>query len=227
MKVIRYFLFILSIFYLSGCASYRAADLANLEFLLNATPKSKDLVAAAKAFSQEDCERYLGRKSLIQNFQPIQLVIHNNTEKSYDFSVSRLGLPYCRPEDVANTVHSSTGVSAIGTGAAGFVIGLPVALPVAAISALSDAPVSSVPIGILTFVPAGISAMVGGIHSSRVNEKLSRDYSYKAAKDQILEPHSSINALIFVPKAGYQSQFTVTLIDLETQKPVQLDVSTL
>ena len=69
-----------------------------------------------------------------------------------------------------------------------------------------------------------IPAIVDGIKSYKANCALDRDYFSKTAKDQILAPYSKMNVILFIPEHTYQDQFTVTLIDVETNQPKVLDI---
>ncbi|NGX48088.1 MAG: hypothetical protein K1000chlam3_01477 [Chlamydiae bacterium] len=185
-------------FLLTGCASYNASALTNLspDLIMNSSSKSSDLGIAAKAFSKADCKRYLDRDVMSKGYQPVQLFIQNNTEKSFSFALNRISLPHAGPEEVAEKVHTSTAGRAAGYGA-----------------------------GSLVFWPLLVPAVVESIKSSQANEALDNDFFTKSAKDQVLQPYSYINTLIFVPSSGYTNSFTVSLIDLETNKPVILSAS--
>ncbi|NGX45800.1 MAG: hypothetical protein K940chlam2_00980 [Chlamydiae bacterium] len=184
--------------YLTGCASYNASTLTNLspDHFMNSTPKAEGIGIAAKAFSKVDCKMYLDRDVISKGYQPVQLFIQNNTEKSYSFALSRIGLPHASPEEVAEKVHTSTVGRATAYG-----------------------------VGSLFLWPLAIPAVVDGVKSSQANKALDNDFNTKVAKDQNLNPHSYMNSLIFVPVTGFSNNFTVTLIDLETNKPVILTVS--
>ena len=144
----------------------------------------KDVVATAKAFNKSDCKRYLDRDVIAEGYQPIQLYIENKSDKPYSFALSRVSLPVAQPEEVAQTVHTSTVGRAVGYG-----------------------------VGAIFLWPLAIPAIVDGVKSAEANDHLDVDYSSKAARDQVIQPHSHFNKLLFVPVNGYQSSFTVTLMD--------------
>jgi hypothetical protein len=197
-NTLKTFLVATCLCFLAGCANYSASALTNLnpDFILNSSSQPSNLKAAAKAFSKADCKKYLDRDVMSKGYQPVQLFIQNNTKKSYSFALNRISLPHARPEEVAEKVHTSTVGRAAGYG-----------------------------VGALLLWPLAIPAVVDGIKSSQANEALDNDFSAKAARDQVLQPRSYLNTLIFVPSSGYTSSFTVSLIDIETNQPVILPVS--
>lgn len=176
---------------LAGCASYQASPLYNLSSdLIETSASSKSGVSmAAKSFTRSDCAKFLDRDVIGQGYQPIQLYIQNDSDRSYSFSLDRISLPIARAEEVADTVHTST---------AGRVVGYSV--------------------GAMFLWPLVIPAIIDGIKSSEANGALDMDFETKAAKDQIVFPRSRANSLLFVPNGAYQSRFTVTLIDQESKK---------
>jgi len=182
---------------LAGCASYESQPLSNLT-LETVLPSQKkgEIVAVAKTFDKSECKRYLDRDVIAQGYQPVQLFIQNDTDKNYIFSLNRMSLPFARSEEVADKVHTSTVGRAVGYGAAALVIW-----------------------------PFAIPAIVDGVKSAQANDNLDVDFSMKTARDQTIAPHSYLNKIVFVPSGQYQSQFTVTLIDQQTNEPKILNLS--
>ena len=181
----------------SGCASYNAAPLSSLstEVIQKVPTTGTDVVAVAKAFDKSDCQKFLDRDVMKEGYQPIQLYIENPSDKNYVFSLSRISLPTARPEEVADKVHTSTVGRAVGYSVAG-----------------------------LFLWPLFIPAVIDGVKSSEANRSLDTDFSAKAAKDQVLHPHSHMNTIIFVPRDAYQSKFNITLIEEKTREPKLLEV---
>ena len=154
------------------------------------------ILISAKAFNKSDCKKYLDRDVLKKGYQPVQLYIQNNSDKSYLFSLNRVSLSCARPEEVAEKVHTSTVGRAAGYGAAAwFTCGL-----------------------------LAIPAVVDGVKSSQANEALDNDFSAKTARDQTILPHSHLNKLIFVPVNEYQQMFSITLIEQESNKPKTFNI---
>ena len=132
---------------------------------------------------------------IAEGYQPVQLSIQNNTDKEYFFALDRVGLSLARSEEVAEKVHTSTVGRATGYS-----------------------------IGALFFWPLAIPAIVDGIKSANANEALDLDFSIKAARDQVIFRYSNFNKLLFVPVSEYQSMFTVTLIEHESNQPKTVNV---
>jgi hypothetical protein len=183
---------------LTSCASYNATSLRTLSsdaVFSSSVEQKKDIIVVGKVFDKADCKRYLDRDVLAEGYQPVQLYIENNSEKDYVFSLNKISLPYARPEEVAEKVHTSTIGRAVGYG-----------------------------VGALFIWPLAIPAIVDGIKSSEANQALDNDFSTKAANDQIIHPHSYFNKLLFVPINDYQPKFRVTLMEKESKKIKEVEV---
>lgn len=182
---------------LAGCASYESQPLSNLTFeTVPTAQKKEEIVAVAKTFDKSECKKYLDRDVIAEGYQPVQLFIQNNSDKSYLFSLNRMSLPFARSEEVADKVHTSTVGRAVGYGAAALIIW-----------------------------PFAIPAVIDGVKSAQANDNLDLDFSAKTARDQTIAPHSHMNKIVFVPRGQYQQQFTVTLVDLATNEPKTLNIT--
>ncbi len=186
---------------LSGCASYKAASLNGLssEAAISSSffARKDDVVVVAKAFNKADCKRYLDRDVLKKGYQPVHLYIQNNSDNSYAFALNRISLPCASYESVTTKVHTSTIGRVLGYGIPGLLIAWPLVIP----------------------------AVVDGIKSSEANELLDNDFASKTARDQIILPHSYLNKVFFVPIAEYQSSFTITIMDQESNQPKNFNVT--
>jgi len=203
MKKFVFFLILLAIpvFILSGCASYRASPLSMLscEMIQTAHLSGEcNILISAKAFNKSDCKRYLDRDVIRKGYQPIQLYIQNNFDKSYALSLNRISMTCAQPEEVAEKVHTSTVGRAAGYGVAAW----------------------------FTFGILAIPAVVDGVKSSQANESLDNDFSSKTAKElNLIFPHSHFNKFIFVSVNEYQPVFTTTLIEQESNQAKVFNVS--
>ncbi|MEI6242957.1 MAG: hypothetical protein WCP39_06095 [Chlamydiota bacterium] len=192
---------LVSIIFLSGCASYNACALNNLTPVFvqkstgNNTGISNDVVVIGKIFNKADCKKYLDRDVIAEGYQPIQLFIQNSSPKNYVFSLIRISIPCVRPEEVAEKVHTSTAGRATAYG-----------------------------LGALLFWPLAFPAIIDGLKSSDANKNLDNDFSSKTARDQVIGAHSYLNKLIFVPANEGLSNFTVTLMDQESGELKELQV---
>lgn len=178
----------------SGCASYKTHTLNKL------TPEwsghsqsSNNVTLSVKAFTKYDCKRYLDRDVLCQGYQPVQITIENQSPRYLVFTPDSISLPQAFPEDVAQTVHTSTVGRAVGWGVAGLFIW-----------------------------PFLIPAVVDGVGSHQANKSLDQDFYTKSIREQVIQPYSTINGLIFVPMEYYQESFSITLVDKQTTEKITL-----
>lgn len=170
---------------LTSCANYRASPLYNPSAdLIQMAPRDEAISVVSKTFTRSDCNKFLDRDVLAEGYQPIQLYIQNDSDKNYIFSLDRITLPLARPEMVAEKVHTSTAGRAAAYGA-----------------------------GALILWPLIIPAVVDGVKSANANEALDKDFTAKAAKDQVILHHSQFNAIIFVPVDAYQNSYNLTLVE--------------
>jgi hypothetical protein len=99
---------LLSLFFLAGCASYKANDLGSLAGHVSFDSSIEGVYWAAKAFNKNDCKQYLDRDVIRKGYQPVQLYIKNHSTKFYSFSPDRVSIPIANPLDIAKRVHTST-----------------------------------------------------------------------------------------------------------------------
>lgn len=195
MKKKNYLMIVASLLMLTSCASYTAAPLCHPSAALVQTVNKGDVSIVSKTFSEQDCTRFLDRDVIAEGYQPVQIYIENNTDSVYVFSLNRISMPIVNYQDVAKKVHTST---------LGRVLGYTFAS--------------------MFFAPFIIPAVVDGMSSSAANDELDLDFSSKAAKDQLIAPHSRMNGIVFVPVEGYTDSYTVTLVDAKNQKSKVFDV---
>ncbi len=161
------------------------------------TPNVSDILVAGKAFNDADCLRYLDRPIRDYGYQPVQIIIKNDSDKNLIFSPDQVSLPCARIEDIVEEAHTSTVGRAAGYGAAAFfTCGL--------------------------FV---IPAIVDGVKSSNANKALDSDYFAKAAKRTIIAPNTKMNSLIFVPSGNYTDSFRITLLEEGTNRAHKMSVA--
>lgn len=216
-----------SLLLLSGCAKYKAIPLTQPKVLTD----KKGLTLEHKVFTKQDCATYLGRKNVLKKgYQPIQLTITNNTDRSYTYSSSSLSLPIVPAEFVAKKVKFSStgriiGYSALAlTSIAGIIfVGLPAAFFMNPLG-LSGEGVAFVSFasffGALGFP---IAASVDGTKSHEANKELAVDFAEKAvSREGIIRPGQTLNGIVFVAKNNFKKDFTFTVNDLQNNKAVVL-----
>lgn len=176
-----------SLLFLTGCASYNASSLLSQNLLMPESAQKKELAVVAKAFDQADCIRYLDRNVLAKGYQPVQICIMNNSDKSYLFSLDKLDVTCVPAREVANKVHTSTVGRAVGYG-----------------------------VGALVLWPLAIPAIIDGIGSAKANDALDSDFLEKAATNQLILPYSNLNKILFIPADDYQGTFSLTLVEQDS-----------
>lgn len=122
MKLKILFISIISIFLLSGCASYKAQSLEGLNFGGSSyTEEQNGVKVALRAFTPEDCKRYFDRPLIQKGYQPVQISIENNTDNYILFSEQSLSIPVVPAQEVADKVHSSMVGQALAFGFIGMI----------------------------------------------------------------------------------------------------------
>lgn len=182
--------------FLTACARYEAESLAPIK--MEYAPHSqtvKEVSVACKALSKNECKRYLGRDVVEEGYQPVQITVTNDSNRYLLFSTSALSLPCASPDAVAQSVHTSTWGRAAAYG-----------------------------VGALFLWPLAVPAIVDGVSSSNANLKLDNDYQSKSAHDQVIQPYSTTNAVIFVPTDSFEDHMSITLIDKASSKPIHFEL---
>lgn len=112
----------LSIFLLSGCASYKAQSLEGLNSGSSAYSEEKSGVKVSlRAFTPADCKRYFDRPLIQKGYQPIQIAIENKTNNYILFSEQAIDMPVVPSQEVADKVHSSMVGQALAFGVLGII----------------------------------------------------------------------------------------------------------
>lgn len=164
--------------------------------ITSSTPKIDDILVAGRAFNDADCLKYLDRPVRKYGYQPVQIIIKNDSDKNLFFSPDQISLPCARVEDIAEEAHTSTVGRSAGYGAAAFfTCGL--------------------------FV---IPAVVDGVKSANANRALDSDYFAKTAKKTLIAPNTKMNSIIFVPSGSYTDSFQITLLEEGTNRAYKIPV---
>lgn len=182
---------------MTGCASYRASTLSMLpdttlsEESGMGSKQNSNVTISWKAFDTHDCQTYLGRDVLSEGYIPVQLTIRNNSTDPMYLSPNNFNHPLSSVDQVASTVHTNTSGRVLAWGLPG-----------------------------LFFTPLFIPAFVDGIKSKNANEALDADYTAKALSEQTIQPHSSFNGVVFIPKERAGQTMEMFLVNLTTNKKV-------
>ena len=168
----------------SGCARYKAKQFRRPQRTITVPSKEQSISMTHRVFTKSDCRKYLDRPVIKKGYQPVYISITNHSNANLFFSKENISLPCATTEEVAQAVHTSTKGRAIGYGLPGLVCW-----------------------------PFLIAAVVDGIGSAEANQQLDIDFAYKTINDQIINPHSAIHGLIFVPRECFDNNFTLTVVD--------------
>ncbi len=181
----------------TGCASYQAQSLPILS--PQSAPyseKKEDIEISCKAFTENDCKRYLDRDVIAKGFQPIQISINNNSKRYLLFSKNNVDLTCADPSYVASEVHTSTVARSTAYG-----------------------------VGALFVWPLAIPAIVDGVKSSNSNQVLDRDFFEKTSFEQTITPYGHLNGLLFIPIELFRESFSITLVDKETKESIVFELN--
>lgn len=193
-KQILFFMCLMSILLLPGCAHYRARPIGKLYTgIATKTKQEQYITFAYHIFNHSDCKLYLDRDVISKGYLPVHITLTNHTNRHLYVSLKSFSFPCMPAEVVAQKVHTSTAKRAAGYGIASLFIW-----------------------------PFLIPAIIDGIGSSEANKLLDMDFTNKALNDQIMTPFSMINGLVFVPYNDFHKNFTFTVIDHETQEHFEL-----
>lgn len=187
-----YLLTLSTMIVMTGCASYRANTLSMLpEENSIESKQNSDVLVSWKAFDKHDCQTYLDRDVISEGYLPVQLTIRNNSTDPMYLSPNNFNPPLSSANQVANTVHTNTSGRIVAWGLPG-----------------------------LFFFPLLIPAFVDGIKSNNANEALDADYATKALSEQTIQPHSSFNGVVFIPKENAVQKIEMFLVNLRTNEKV-------
>jgi hypothetical protein len=198
----------LSFFNVLPIAHYRAIPLENL--IDNAANLSKNGVTFQyKFFSKSDCKKYLGRKQVWdRGFRPIQIQIFNNTDKYLNLCTKNFSFPCIPFNQVADEVYFDTYLRIlnwynVGIGSAGllFVLGFVLGVPPLCYDVYASKVFQSLLIGLplASFLQLSLECF----KSPKANRNLYTDFCSKAITDQVIEPSSSANGVVFVSKKHF------------------------
>ena len=177
---------------LAGCAGYKAMPLRRLNAKNTFHMEDNFVYFDYKVLDAKECKTYLGRNVIAKGYQPIQVSIHNNSKHYFSLCLENLSLPVVHAYEVAESVHTNTVKRATVYGILGIFIW-----------------------------PFIIPAVVDGFGSKEANEKLDFDFAQKELRDQIIQPYCSVTGLIFVPINDFRSEFSLSIVDLDTTKTIE------
>lgn len=195
-----------------------------------------------KKLNEHDCQSILGKpaRRLFKKFRkrqpvaPLQISVTNNTDKLISLKPSDINLPQVPYKKIANRLSNSSvlqmfgalfsslfivGFLAVGSclalGATGILLfatgSLSVTIPAAI---LGSSAAAALPLFLIIGTP--VLSTVRGVQTSRANQSITRDIKQFSLHNQVVvEPHETIDMLIFVEKLQFRPTFTVKVSNPE------------
>lgn len=151
---------------------------------------------AWKKFDKAGCKTYLGRDVLAEGYVPMQMTIRNDSNEILYLSPENFNIPLASVHEVSSKVHTSTATRIVAWGVPGLFIW-----------------------------PFLIPAVYDGVKSSEANDALDTDYQSKALKEQLIQPRSTYNAVVFVPKNQANQPIEMFLVNQKTHDKVVISKS--
>lgn len=173
--------------FIGGCAKYNSQRLRPLQPAMIAQNAQEQVTFNYKALSKRECRKFLGKNVIKSGYQPVQITIENDSNRTLLFSPSDISIKTVPAEIVARKVYDRTTTRIVGWGISGLFIW-----------------------------PFLIPAIVDPIWSCEANQKLLLDYEDKAVAETSIRPGATLNGIVFVPVEEYRNYFTITLRDNRT-----------
>lgn len=186
MKFKSFALNMLNIAILVGLSGCARYRAKSLKSITKASAKAQTISFSYRIFTPADCQKYLGRNVIRKGYQPIQITFVNNTDRYFNISKRGLSFEYNSTEEVLGALHFNTTGRAVGYGILG-----------------------------LFLWPFIIPAIVDGIGAAKANKQMDADFANKILVKQIVEPHSTVNGIVFVDAdSEFDEDFTFTVSDI-------------
>ncbi len=150
----------------------------------------------AKAMTRDESKQNFGHDLISRGVQPLHLSIQNNTSDEYSLCPSSVDLPRIESSKIAFKVTQA----ALPRG---------IAYKIASIF----------------FWPFMIPSAVDTIRVLAHHEHLKRDIMAKSMRDEVVAPYSTFHRVLFVPKEEFKQTFKVTLIELDSLKPIEFQTT--
>jgi hypothetical protein len=157
--------------------------------LIAFAPEQKDIEVHVRALSSNESKHLLGHNLLGRGIQPFHITIENNSPNAYSICPDYIDLNLVEVSTIVSDLHKSALPRSIAFKVLGFL-----------------------------FWPFMIPGTLDTIHTIHSYKSLKKDYTAKSIKDETVPVYSTVNRILFVPEKDVKDQFTVTLMDKETQR---------
>lgn len=243
-KTILGLLFLAFVLGSAGCARFRPKKLDAQSVILQ---QKDNVFVGAKKLSEQECRQLLDRRIIKRGYQPIHLVVHNQSEYHYALDASRIRLALEDKKAVAKKMHRKTGLKMLKVAAITMLICAPLAaflgtllvhsvIAAGCVAARCGAPplhAGTVTVGTvvtwpLYVIPPIFTSSIEGISSATVNKKISRYINQHAIDNNthiIVKPGEVINRLMFVKIKNMQTNFSLPLENSSTEAPLNFEIT--
>lgn len=179
---------------LPNCAKYRPAS---LPLPTGQTQNIEGVEVITRKLTKYEFGTCFDTSEAADKFDAVQIYVKNNRTRPIVLSANNITLPLEGSKVVAETIHRNT----VGR-AAGYTFGG------------------------LFFWPLLIPAAVDGAKSSKANYKINQDINAKGLTQNtsvVIDPNRYTNRALFVRKEQMKSNFTITLVEEDTEKRIVVD----
>lgn len=90
------------LFLLPNCAKYKPE---NLSIPMGQMQEKQEVAITKYVFSEKDCLKYFDRKIIKKGYQPIQLLIKNNSKKTFVLQSDNITLPLIPIKNISSKIH--------------------------------------------------------------------------------------------------------------------------
>lgn len=227
-------------------------SLRSLPTLIDYHGSQSGIDLCVKKLNEDDCRSILGKPAqrLFKKFRkrkpisPLQISVTNNTDKLISLKPSDIDLPQVPYKKVARRLSNSSvlqmfgalfsslfivGFLAVGSclalGASGILLfatgSLTVTIPAAI---LGSSAAVALPLFLIIGTP--VLSTVRGVQTARRNQSISRDIKQFSFHNLVVvEPHETIDMLIFVERAEFRPTFTIKVTHPEkAQRQITFNV---
>ena len=176
-KIASLFICALALIALPHCAKYKPIPLGKP---FHHKEKGK-VEVAAREFTPAEFKHYFDTSIDCKKFIPLQLFVHNKSDKSITLEAKNLNLTLLTTDKVKRKMHRSTAARTVGWGVA----------------------------GALLFAPLIIPAIVDGVRSNNANTEIDADmdkYAFGSDSSIEIKPGVAINKIMFAERPSIKSE---------------------
>lgn len=176
---------------LPHCAKYSPSPLPHP---VGEEQEKSNIKIVTRKLSAKECAACFDEKSVSKKYDVIQLYVKNKNKKPIVLSANNISVPVESSKDVCHKIHRNTAGRVAAYGAGAFFLW-----------------------------PLIIPAAVDGAKSSTANHRINRDVAVKVLgqnETEIIQPHNSVNKVIFVPKRYSKNEIDVKLINKSSKETV-------